>query len=319
MSNESPVRAEPYEPKYEACWNAFVHQSKNGVFLFDRNYLEYHADRFRDCSLLFFQDAKLVALFPANRVEATVVSHGGLTFGGIISDERMTTTLMLEVFSVVLNGLRARGIKKLIYKAIPHIYHTVPAEEDLYALFLHNAKLFRRDISSTIVPGRRLSLARLRRRALARGKAQGLAVARTHEFSRFMAIVEGNLQSHYGVRPVHTGAEMQLLADRFPENVKLFTAHLQDELLGGYVIYESGNVAHAQYGHATEKGKSLGALDCIMDVLLNEVYREKPYFDFGTSTLDNGRSLNASLIQNKESYGARATVYDSYELDLKST
>ena len=87
-------------------------------------------------------------------------------------------------------------------------------------------------------------------------------------------------------------------------------------MLAGIVIYESANVAHAQYISATEEGRSLGALDCIVEVLLNEVYPDKPYFDFGISTLENGRTLNVGLIQNKESYGARATVYDFYELSL---
>jgi len=317
MSTERPVRAEPYGPHYEGCWNAFVQQSKNGVFLFDRNYLQYHADRFRDFSLVFFQDSAVIALLPANRVEDTVISHGGLTFGGIISDHRMTTSLMLEVFSALTGELRARGVSKLIYKAVPHIYHTVPAEEDLYALFRNNAQLFRRDVSSTVAAGERLPLARLRRRSLQRAKSQGLKVSRSREFDQFMAIVEANLQAHYGARPVHTAAEMQLLADRFPENIKLFTAHLQGEMLGGEIIYESKNVAHAQYGHATEKGRSLGALDCIVDVLLNEVYREKPYFDFGISTTEDGRNLNINLNRNKESYGARTTVYDFYELDVE--
>jgi len=318
MSGQPPIRVELYEPKYEAGWDEFVRQSKNGVFIFHRSYLEYHADRFSDFSLLFFQGAHLVALMPANRVDDTVVSHGGLTFGGIISGRRMTTILMLKVFSALVSELRARGIKKLIYKAIPHIYHTLPAEEDLYALFRHDAKLFRRDVSSTITTNRRLPLARLRRRALTRGKSQGLEVGRTQEFCQFMAIAEANLQSRYGVRLVHKADEMRLLADRFPENIKLYSAHLRGEMLGGVIIYESQDVAHAQYGHATEKGRNLGALDCIMEVLLTDVYRDKPYFDFGISTVENGRMLNADLIQNKESYGARATVYDFYELSLET-
>ena len=317
MIVETSVRVESYEPKFQTCWDDFIRQSKNGVFIFHRNYLEHHADRFRDFSLLFFHGDQLVAVMPANRVDDTVVSHGGLTFGGIISDQRMTTILMLDVFSALINELRAQGIKKLIYKPIPHIYHTLPAEEDLYALFLHNARLFRRDVYSTVVAGRRLALARNRRRALQRAKSNRLKVARTQEFSRFMAIAEANLQERHGVRPVHTAAEIQLLAERFPENIKLYTVHFQDEMLGGVIIYESANVAHGQYRHATEKGMSLGALDCVMDVLMNEVYPDKPYIDFGISTVENGRTLNVELIQNKESYGARATVYDFYELSLE--
>ena len=318
MSTESPVVVERYEPKHKVRWDDFVGKSKNGVFLFHRDYLEYHADRFQDCSFLFYQGGQLIALMPANLADTTLVSHGGLTFGGIVSDQGMTTLLMLEVFRALIRELRARGVAKLIYKAIPHIYHSLPAEEDLYALFLHNAKLIRRDASSTIIQGGNLALTKSCRGAVKRGKAQGLEVLRIHAFDQFMAIEEANLQSCYGVRPVHSAQGIKLLANRFPENIKLFATQRDGDLLAGVLIYENRKVAHAQYIGATTQGRSLGAVDCIMDVLLHEVYRGKPYFDFGISTVGNGRTLNANLIRNKESYGARAMMYDSYELNLET-
>ncbi len=317
MKQQSLIRVERYKPEHKKHWDEFVSQSKNGVFLFYRDYMEYHADRFADFSLLFFQDDQLVALMPANRVDDTLVSHGGLTFGGIVSDSRMTTGLMLEVFAALLNRLREEGIRKLLYKAIPHMYHLLPAEEDLYALFVHNARLFRRDVSSTVVAGRRPPLARGRKKTLKHVKADGLKVERSEDFSQFMAIAEASLQLRHRLRPVHTAPEMQLLASRFPENIKLFALNSNGEMLGGVIVYESQNVAHGQYRHATEYGMELGAFDCIMDVLMNEVYVDKPYLDFGISMTDEGRKLNAGLVQNKESYGARTTVYDFYELNLE--
>jgi hypothetical protein len=260
----------------------------------------------------------LIALLPANRVNDTVESHGGLTFGGSISDSRMTAGRMLQVISELSVDRRARGVKKLVYKAVPHIYHLLPAEEDLYALFVHGARLVRRDVSSTIATDQRLPLAKDRKYRFKLAQTQGLRVERSQNLSQFMAIAEANLESRYASKPVHTAAEIQLLANRFPENVKLFAANCDGEMLGGAIIYESTNVAHTQYIGTTPKGRALGALDAVMDFLLNEVYLEKPYFDFGISTVDNGRSLNHGLIRNKESYGARSTVYDFYELDLKT-
>ncbi len=318
MSHASPIRAVLYDPTYKAEWDAFVRGAKNGVFLFYRDYLEYHADRFTDFSVLFFQDQRLVALMPANRADDVVLSHGGLTFGGIVADAKMTVERMLDVFSALMECLRARGVKKLVYKAIPHIYHVLPAEEDLYALFRHDARLFRRDVSSTVVGGQKLSPSRSRRRVLKHAQGLGLQVKPSRDFVGFMAMAEASLQARHGVRPVHTGAEMQLLADRFPENIKLFTAHRNEEMLGGVIMYESQMVAHGQYRNATQDGMELGALDLIMDVLLNDVYRTKPFHDFGISTLNDGRTLDADLIQNKESYGGRATVYDFYELNLET-
>jgi len=318
MSNESRIRVELYEQKHKAQWDEFVRQSKNGVFLFYRDYMEYHADRFSDFSLLFFQGSELVALMPANRDGDMAVSHGGLTFGGVVSDTSMTTSRMLEVFSALVDDLRAWGVKKLLYKVIPHIYHLLPAEEDLYALFVHCARLYRRDVSSTVVAARKLPLARNRERVLESARCRGLSVQRTPDVSRFMSIVEGNLQARYRVSPVHTASEMQRLADRFPDNIKLFTVDQGGETLGGVLIYESENVAHWQYRHATEKGMEVGALDFITDAILNDLYRDKPYVDFGISTLDDGHTLNTGLIRNKEGYGARATVCDFYELNLET-
>lgn len=144
-----------------------------------------------------------------------------------------------------------------------------------------------------------------------------LRVERSLDFLSFMAIAETNLQARHGGRPLHTAAEMQLLAGRFPDCIKLYTVNRAEEMLGGVIIYESQNVAHGQYRNATAEGMKIGALDLVVDVLMNDFYREKPYIDFGTSMLENGRTLNTGLIYNKESCGGRATVYDSYELDLK--
>ncbi len=317
-NSESRIRVERYKPEHKNLWDDFVRKSKNGVFLFHRDYLEYHADRFIDSSFFFFQDRHLLGLMPANRAGDTVVSHGGLTFGGLVADAGMTTDRMIEVFERLILELRQEGVKRLVYKAVPHMYHSLPAEEDLYALFINNARLIRRDVSSTIAASRRLPLAKNRPNPSTLARTHGLNVEPSHNFLQFMEITEDNLQARHGVSPVHTGAEMQLLAGRFPENIKLFAAERDGEMLGGVIVYESAKVAHVQYIGNTPKGRELGSLDVIMDVLLNVVYREKAYFDFGISTVDEGRSLNLGLIQNKESYGARATVYDSYELDLES-
>jgi hypothetical protein len=316
MSHGSSIRVERYEPKHKNCWDDLVRRSKNGVFLFYRDYMEYHIDRFIDASLLFFEDDRLVALLPANQIDDTVVSHGGLTFGGVVCDALMTTYRMLGIFSALIDHLRAQGIKKLIYKPIPRMYHTLPAEEDLYALFLSNARLFLRDVSSVIARGQNAPSAEVRQMSLQKSKSFGIEVAQTSDFSEFMSIVAAGLKSRYGVLPVHTAAEMELLAGRFPENIKLFTARRGGKLLAGVVVYENSTVAHAQYISTTSKGRALGALDAVFDALLHEIYRDKPCFDFGKSTAGNGRSLNLGLIRNKESYGARATVYDFYELDL---
>jgi hypothetical protein len=163
----------------------------------------------------------------------------------------------------------------------------------------------------------RLPFNKGRKWSIKQAEKNGVEVKLSTDFKAFIGIVEQLLSDKYDARPVHTAAEMELLASRFPENIKLFGAYKGDELVGGAIIYESDQVAHAQYLGASERGKEMGALDLIMSHLLNEYYSDNKYFDFGKSTEGDGRKLNAGLIENKQGYGARAIVYDFYELQIQ--
>jgi lipid II:glycine glycyltransferase (peptidoglycan interpeptide bridge formation enzyme) len=143
-------------------------------------------------------------------------------------------------------------------------------------------------------------------------------VEQSADYAAFMAIEEDLLHTRHNARPTHSAAELALLASRFPDSIKLFAARRESEMLAGVVIYETARVAHTQYIGASEEGRKLGALDLIFQYLINDRYAAKEYFDFGISNEDDGRYLNLGLIQNKESYGARATVFDWYSLDLSA-
>jgi hypothetical protein len=316
MSNLKVIR---YDAKQKRAWDDFVAGAKTGVFLFRRDYVEYHVDRFPDASLMFYNDAdRLVGLLPATELEGRKLSsHAGLTFGGIISDDSMKVGLMLELFEAMITHLRAEGVQALSYKAIPHIYHRLPAEEDLYALYRSGARLVRRDVSSAISVSERPPLSKGRKWAIKQAIKNELQVQRSFDFEAFMAIEERVLDSKYNTKPVHTPAEMKMLAERFPDNIKLFTAR-GAELLAGVIVFESDCVAHAQYISASDEGKRTGALDLIINYLINDYYLAKRYFDFGISTEDAGRVLNVGLVENKQSFGARAVVHDFYELELNN-
>ncbi len=318
-SHSTVIKAEPYEPGRAEEWNRFVALSKNGSFLFDRGYCEYHSDRFVEASVLLSEAGRLVGLLPATVAETDgqriVTSHGGLTYGGVVCDERMTTTRMLECFDALLSYLRTLGVDLLVYRAIPHIYHAIPAEEDLYALFRHDARLVRRDHSSAFRPGDR-RLTKGRRQAISRGRRTGIATEDGDVFEPFMAIEEELLRTKHGVRPTHTADEIAELARRFPENIRLFQTSCDGELLGGCIVYETPVVAHVQYIASTQAGREAGALDVLFDELISTRYATKPWFDFGVSTTNQGRVLNEGLAANKESWGARTILYDTYEVDV---
>lgn len=306
-----------YSTGYKTAWDTFVAGSKNGTFLHYRDYMEYHADRFADHSLLFYRKGRLMALLPANEVGQEIQSHGGLTYGGIVSDNRMKTATMLQVLEAMMAHYKASGFRVMLYKAIPHIYHQQPAEEDLYALYRFGAQLSRRDVSSVIDLAQQTGYSRKRRWEVRKAKENGdLRIAETQQWEAFMQLEAELLQQKYNKQPVHTATEIALLATRFPDNIRLFAAFEGEEMIGGVLIYDSACVAHCQYIGSTARGRSLGALDVLVDHLLTEVYPQKSYFSFGISTEQQGLYLNEGLIRNKESYGARAVVHDFYALSF---
>lgn len=310
------IEVQRYGPEHLQEWDALVRDARNGVFLFERAYMDYHADRFTDHSLLFRRDGALVAVLPASLHGDELRSHGGLTFGGLVTTRRVGAALVLDLVEALLEHLAREGLVSLLYKAVPHIYHQAPAEEDLYALFRHGAQLVRRDVSSTIRLGARMTPSKGRKSAPAVARRAGVRVVRSDDFHAFMALEEEHLQQRYGIRPVHTGAEMSLLARRFPRSISLFTAILDDEIVAGTIVYESSQVAHAQYIAMNARGRDVSAMDLVLHELIVDVYAGKTWFDFGISTENGGRDLNSGLAANKESYGARTTVYDFYELTV---
>jgi hypothetical protein len=303
----------PYNQEYKNLWDRFITESKNGLFIFYRDFMEYHKDRFSDHSLLFFDDNELIAVMPANIRDNILYSHQGLSFGGIVTDHKMKSYLMLEIFSLLKNYLQNIGIKKIVYKAIPHIYHKIPAEEDLYALYFNDAKLIRADLSATIYIPDELRFNENRRRGIK--KAKDIEVKQSFDFDTYMAIVENLLLEKYGVKPTHTAEEIKLLAERFPNNIKLFVGYRENRMVAGVIIFEYTNVARAQYIASNEEGREFSALDKIFDFLINKVYVSKRYFDFGTVT-PKEKVLNANLMRYKEGFGARAIIQNIYEIEI---
>ncbi|MEN6326645.1 MAG: GNAT family N-acetyltransferase [Syntrophomonas sp.] len=311
------VIIDSYRDCDKEIWDSFVRQSKNGTFLFLRDYMDYHRERFEDNSLLLRNEkGGLLALLPGHRVDNLFSSHAGLSYGGFICDVNMTMGTMLEVFEATLLYLQERGFTRLFYKCIPYIYHSIPAEEDRYALFLANARLSRRDSLSVIDKHQRLPFTDRRMKGVKKAQKMDLYVAESKDYRRFWAILSDVLASRHRVKPVHSLTEIELLSSRFPENIKLFACFQGMEMLAGVVVYESERIVHYQYGAANPQGKRLGALDMIFDYLINNCYRDKDFIDFGNSNEENGRKLNQGLTNQKEGFGARMVVQDFYEIDI---
>ncbi len=305
-----------YTLEYHQAWNEFVENSSNGTFLFLREYMEYHAHRFDDYSLLVYEGNKLIALLPANRVGDILYSHGGLTYGGLIMNTRNTTAQVVGIVNSIVDFLRSENFVKWIYKPVPHIYHRYPAENDLYALFRLGARPIGCNISSTISLENPLRMRADRRKGIKKAIQAGLRVEESSEFAPFWNLLENNLQARFQVKPVHSLDEIKLLHSRFPNHIRLFVTLRGNEVLAGSVVYDMGHIVHSQYISASPEGKEWGALDLLHAHLLGEEFVGRKWFDFGQSTEDMGYYLNEGLIAQKEGFGGRGIVYTIYEIDL---
>jgi Acetyltransferase (GNAT) domain len=308
---------EHYRPELRDEWNAFVRSSRNGTFLFERGYMDYHGDRFKDFSLVVRDNkGRVKAMLPANREEDRVVSHGGLTYGGFIIDSSTGTASMLDVFSHATEFLSASGIREFIYKPVPHIYHLEPCEEDLYALFRMEAQLIQRDVGACACPAEIEQPSKRLRWLIRRAEDAGIVVEESERFEDFWPILEDNLAARHQVAPAHSLSEIRLLKSRFPANIRLFLAKRGESVLAGSVVYETVNVAHCQYAGATEEGRALGAQRLVVTELLRTRFRDKKWFDYGISTAEEALTLNTGLQDFKERLGLRAVVSDRYRMTL---
>ncbi len=305
-----------YRIEYKEMWDSFIDSARNSHFFFKRDYLEYHSNRFKDYSLLIFNKKKLISILPANIDNNILYSHQGLTFGGLILNRDIKTIQILEIFELLYNYLKDNSIVKMIYKSIPYIYHRMPSEEDKYALFRLNAKLIRRDISSTIALSSEFKYSKLRRRVINRAKRESLEIVKSDNYREFWRVLREILRVKYRVSPVHSLEEIEYLASRFRDNIKLYIVKRDYRILAGTIIYENRDIVHTQYLANSIEGKEIGALDLLIDYLITNIYRDKRYFDFGISTENGGRYLNSGLISQKEGFGARGVVHDFYELEI---
>ena len=305
-----------YKADDYTIWNTFVSDSKNGTFLFHRDFMEYHQDRFEDFSLLIFKDAKLLAVLPANKVNHQIYSHQGLTYGGLVYSDKLRLSTILEIFGEMLQFLDSNNFKQIFIKLIPSIYHTKPAEDLHYILFLVQARLIKRDALSVIDLRESVLLYKNRKEGVRRGINHQLVIKEENNLDIFWnQILIPNLRDKHFANPVHTLQEINMLKSKFPKNIRQFNVYFKDKIVAGTTIFESKNVAHSQYIASSESKNELGSLDFLHHYLITEIFKEKKYFDFGISNENQGQNLNQGLSYWKESFGASTIVQDFYEVE----
>jgi Acetyltransferase (GNAT) domain len=315
------INVTAYSAADAVAWDELVGEAPMATFLHSRRYLGYHEHRFADRSLLL-QDSrgKLVGLFPAAvdpGEEQRVVSHPGITYGGLLHAGALGGRAAVEALSAISDYYSWEGYGSLRYKAVPPIYHRRPAADDLYALTQLGARLYRCDLSSAIDLTERGRPSSRRRRGARKAQEHRVEVTVDADaLEELWRVVEENLAMRHGVRPTHTTEDMRLLMGLFPDSIHVIAARLDGAVVAGVVLFITPRVVHTQYIASTEKGRDVAALDAAIEHCIELASAAGArFFDFGISTESEGRVLNPGLHTFKSEFGGGGVAHLFYELE----
>lgn len=305
-----------YTNSKKADWDNFIATAKNATFLFQRDFMDYHNDRFEDFSLLIYKGEKLYALLPANINDDVVYSHQGLTYGSFVLQDSAKLKSTFLAFKEVLKFLFEEKIKKLDIRIIPTFYNSLPSDELEYVLYKAGAGIVKRDVILLIDYQNKLGFQKNRREGINKAKRKNLIVKVDGDYEAFWnKILIPNLKEKHNSSPVHSLDEIKLLAARFPNHIKQVNVYQDDKIVAGTTVFLTKKVIHPQYVSANSNKNELGSLDVLYNFIIDHFKKGKNYFSFNTSSEENGKLLNEGLLFWKESCGARPHVFNNYEIN----
>ena len=311
----------PFDPSYEDKWDKFVLNSANGTFLQTRNFLNYHPyNRFQDSSVMILKGDEIVAVIPANCVlqadgDKVFFSHQGSTFGGIIlKSSSMKIAVIDEIFDLLEEYFVSNGFHSVVLKQAGRIY--CKYDMDLLDYFYYN-----KGYQPRFEVGFYIDFCQYAKDVVlnfSSSRRRDYKYSLKHEF-RFVELnTEKDIDAFYSVlldnyqkfdkKPVHTKKELiELYTVRLSDIVRFFGVFQENEMIAGAMVFCFGNeVFHTQYLAVQRKATDLFANEYMYTSLIRQALTDGfCCISFGTSTLNNGKSLNYNLAQYKEGFGTK--------------
>ncbi len=307
-----------YQENDYTNWNAFIGQAKNATFLFHRDFMEYHKDRFEDFSLMVFENEKLVAVLPANRAGTSVYSHQGLTYGGLIYTDKLKGLNVATILEAIFYFFKESGLQFFYYKPIPSFYVSKGNAEIDFLLIKKGAFLDRKEMNLAINLTMPLTISKSKLKHFKKIEELDIEWVEELQLESFWELVlEPKLLEKYNAKPVHSLLEISKLKANFPNNIKQFSAYHDGVIIAGITIFETETVVKSQYGATTKKGEELRALDFLFINLIKKYQQEgKLFFDMGIVNEDNEPGYHAGLLKQKEELGCSVYSQDFYKMNL---
>ncbi|MBF02791.1 MAG: FemAB family protein [Flavobacterium sp.] len=307
-----------YTTDYYSQWNAFVSQAKNATFLFHRDFMEYHKDRFEDFSLLVLDEKEnLKAILPANKVEDILYSHQGLTYGGLILPKYVKFAEVRALFLSIFDYLKTKNLKKVIYKPINPYYQKLPSEEYLFLLKEMDAVLVKRELNLCIPFHKEFKVSKSKLKHYRKNEKLDFKIHSGNDFSSFWnKVLIPRLEEKHNAKPVHSLAEITYLSKKFPDEIIQYDIYFEDEIVAGITLFKTEHGIKSQYGATTILGEKIRALDYLYFHLIELYKKDYEFFDMGTCTEDNEKGYNSGLLTQKEELGCTLYTQDTYCISL---
>ena len=306
-----------YTPNMKTLWDDFlIQEAQNTTFLFQREFIDYHQDRFTDHSLLFFRDQQLIAILPANIKQSILHSHQGLSYGGFILSKSFSSDWVTPCLKALKKFMQTQRLSLLRIKRLPEIYIQPSSCKQLLELFYQQSTLHTQEANSVIDLQEVNSYNTLKKRLIRRAFKNRLTTSYSNNWKGYWEILTTNLRTRFNAEPVHTLQEILMLKERFPKHIQLLvTQSEENELLAGTVLFIHATTIHTQYLSNSPKGREVAALDWTIHQLIHNSKQTHHYLSLGTSIATDGQT-NLGLKRWKEGFGTQDFFHEYRVFDF---
>jgi len=321
LSESNQFNILKYQSRDQQKWDDFVRTSNNGTIFHTRRFLGYHPkERFVDHSFIFRKGERWSSVLPAAMVSMQgkrfLISHPGASFGGPVFDFSISLKDTFFVVQSLLEAARSENVDEVRFTLPPLIYHSRPGNYFDFALLESGFSYSKREVSSVIPldfsEDETLSIfSESARRAARRAMKLGVKVRESDDFSAFYAILQNNLKMRHNVKPTHTLTELLQLKQLFPNDIRLFGATIEGELVAGVVTFTCNpKVTLAFYiSHREDMQEYRGVNVLFHEVIRWAIRQGFKFLDFGIFTVN--MKTNWGLARFKESFGALGVFRDT--------
>jgi lipid II:glycine glycyltransferase (peptidoglycan interpeptide bridge formation enzyme) len=225
-----------------------------------------------------------------------------------------------KVIIAFFEYLEKKGIQKIDMTPSPFFYGIKENQHIDFILSRENFTFKKREMSSVIPVDHDIqdviaSLDPSVRRAVRKAEKCGVIIKQddsVKSYGVYHDILSKNLLEKHNVKPVHTLAEMCDLKKRFPEKITLFTASLNNSIIGGIWIFRvNPKVAVAFYIAQLYEYQETRAVNLLYAETLRQVRLwGHDYYELGLFSVN--MNPNYGLGRFKESYGGVGLFRDYF-------